>query len=393
MTGACPACGALGFEPLIDLGLVPQSGLFRTRIDQPLPRAPLAFDLCSSCGLVRMKGDPAPRDYTGIDRSTARQIPAYEAQLLEKLSSSGVGPEDLVLEIGSNDGSFLDVLRRAGFRRLLGIEPSRAMAEEGRKLGFEILNDYFGPGLVDSLLAGRGQPRAVVCRHTLEHVPDPLAFLTALTRCLDPRGGVALIEVPDGSVIPERMHVDELWDEHLYCFGADNLDALIRRAGMTPREIETRPHLDTRNLLAWCVAGSAPRAGSAGSTLALWRKFGDAWTAYRAALSDVLRSAPRPLYLVGASHRQYNFATYAGLGPLVDHFVDDDAAKAGRIPPVAGGGAAVISTAQFESSARAGTVLLTAFGYPKWTARICAHANRLGLRTIDPRGLTTAKNA
>ncbi|HZE96153.1 MAG TPA: methyltransferase domain-containing protein [Planctomycetota bacterium] len=387
MTRACPACGSSRFESLIDLGRVPRSGLFRADPALPLPAAPLAFELCRTCGLVRMQGDPALRDYAETDRATARQIPAYESELVEKLSSFGVGPDDLVLEIGSNDGSFLEVLRRAGFRRLLGVEPSRSMATAGRERGFEVINDYFGPALVEPLLAGRGPARAAVCRHTLEHVPDPLAFVDALRRCLHPRGSIALVEVPDGSVIPERLHIDELWDEHLYCFSPTNLAGLIERAGLLPHSVETRPHLDTRNLLSWCgpteTRKAARRDGSAGP----WRTLGAAWAKVRENLIDAVRSGPRPLYLLGASHRQSNFANYAGLGPLVEHFIDDDAAKVGLFPPVAGSAASVLSTAQFEAKARAGTVLLTAFGYPEWTDRICGHAARQGLRTIDPRAL------
>jgi hypothetical protein len=70
---------------------------------------------------------------------------------------------------------------------------------------------------------------------------------------------------------------------------------------------------------------------------------------------------------------------------MVDYFIDDDPAKIGRFPPVAGGSPSIISTLQFENAAKAGTVMKTGFGYPKWSARICEHAVRHGMRILEPK--------
>ncbi len=347
--------------------------------------AELRFELCAACGLVR-QSDGAPRDYSGTDRATARQFPSYGDKLIATLKSMGVGLDDLVLDIGSNDGSFLEALRGAGFTRLVGVEPSRRLAEDGRARGFSVEDDYFGPQMVPRLLASHGRARAAVCRHTIEHVPDPLAFVSALRECLNPETGIALIEVPDGSAIPELGNVYEFWDEHLYCFCAENLARLAERAGMRIHAIEVQPHLDTRNLLLWCGMGEG--AGSTGGgrdCVTLWRRVEQDWTGFRARLQAAVKVAPRPLYLIGGSHSQYNFANYAGIGALVDRFIDDDGAKIGRFPPVAEGSPSIISTAQFEASARGGSVLRTGFGYPKWTARVSEHAARHGMRVLDPR--------
>jgi SAM-dependent methyltransferase len=382
---SCPCCGGTNFERLFDFGRVPVSGHFRADPSAPVATAELGFELCADCGLVRQAENAAPRDYSTIDRATAGQFPSYGAKLISTLQSHGIAPDDLVLDIGSNDGSFLEALRNAGFRRLAGVEPSHQLAERGRARGFPVENDYFGPALLPRLLAGHGRARALVCRHTIEHVPDPLAFVSALRGCLDADGGIALIEVPDGSAIPELLNVYEFWDEHLYCFCAENLVKLVERAGLRVLDVQVQPHLDTRNLLLWCTTAPGKSvASSQRDCVALWRGLERAWSAGRAKIEAAVRAAPRPLYFIGGSHSQYNFANYAGIGALVDKMIDDDATKAGRYPPVAGGQPSIISTAQFEAAARSGTVLKTGFGYPKWTARIEAHAAQHGMRVLDP---------
>lgn len=383
----CPSCGGVSFERLLDFGPVPVSGRFRTAAAEPVVMAQLAFELCAGCGLVRYCGGTGPRDYRETDRATAKQFPAYGRELVARLASQGVSPDDLVLDIGTNDGSFMAALRDAGFRRLVGVEPSRALAEKARARGFEVENDYFGPQLVPRLLAAHGRARALVCRHTLEHVPDPGAFVSGLRDCLETGSGVALVEVPDGLAIPELMNVYEFWDEHLYCFCAANLAQLVERAGFRVREIRVQPHLATRNLLLWC-ATDGPSAGipDARNCVPQWRGFARDWPGFRDGLGKALRAAPRPLYLIGGSHPQYNLVNYAGLGALVDHFIDDDPGKAGRYPPIAAGAPSIISTAQFMASARRGSVLKTGFGYEAWTAGIAEHAQRHGMSMLEPFG-------
>ena len=71
--------------------------------------------------------------------------------------------------------------------------------------------------------------------------------------------------------------------------------------------------------------------------------------------------------------------------------VDDDAHKVGKVPPIKGGAPAIISTTQFESSANRGTVVLTGFGYSKWTQRIRSHARNAGMKLIDPEASVKAE--
>lgn len=388
MTQTCPCCAGARFERLLDFGSVPVSGLFRADPAEHLPSALLAFELCTTCGLVRQEKETTLRDYSTINRTTARQFPMYGDELIANLESLGVGPGEFVLEIGSNDGSFLKRLHGGGFRQVVGVEPASRLAEQGRARGFEIVNDYFGLELVPQLLTAHGPVRAVVCRQTLEHVPDPSSFLVALRECLDYTSGIALIEVPDSTAIPERLNVHELWDEHLYYFTVGTLVRLMARAGMTVFKLEIRPHLDTRNLLAWCRvdAGGSPSRSTEGypDYITLWRGLPLAWDAYRRRLAEALGRASRPLYLIGASHPQCNFANYARIGALVNYCIDDDPTKVGRFPPVAGSHPTIISTEQFEATARAGTVLNTGFGYPEWSARICDHAAKYGMQVLYP---------
>lgn len=385
----CQCCGSPNLQPLVGFAEIPLTGLFRCSADMPLPRIDVTLEFCSQCGLVRQMAGSGPREYVEVTRSTSLQFPVYVHALIGKLRSSGIGPNDLVLEVGANDGLFMTALRDAGFNNLVGVEPSQDLAAVAQAKGHTVVCDYFGPGLVPALLAAHGPARAVICRHTLEHVPQPDAFVAALAQCLDGGNALALVEVPDGSAIPDLLNVYEFWDEHLFCFSPNNLARLLQRAGLQVVETVIQPHLETRNLLAWCKKADAIRVpdfnDEDSKCVALWQRLPARWHAFKAGFSDALAQAPSPVYAIGASHSQTNLINYAGVGKRVDFFIDDDPTKVGLFPPVAETRVAIVSTAQFEASAVGGTLVKTGFGYEKWTQKLCAHALACGMTVVDPK--------
>jgi hypothetical protein len=385
----CDCCSASDLYPYLYFNDLPISGNFRISATSKKERVCLTLQLCHSCGVVRQKSGSGFREYVAVTRSTALQFPAYVHALIRKLKASGVGPDDLVLEVGANDGLFMSVLRDAGFNNLVGVEPSQELASAARGRGHTIVCDYFGPELLPSILATYGAARAVICRHTLEHVPQPHAFMAALAQCLDGDQALALVEVPDGSAIPDLHNVYEFWDEHLFYFSQNNLMRLLQCTGLEVAETVIQPHLETRNLLAWCkkakTAAVQPLGPEDAACVALWQSLPARWEAFKSGFSQALSKTPGPVYAIGASHSQTNLVNYAGVGKQVDFFIDDDTAKVGLFPPVAETRNAILSSAQFEASAKGGTLIKTGFGYEKWTQKLCDLALARGMSVLDPK--------
>lgn len=382
----CGACAGSIFSPFFRAEEASVTGLY---FDKPTAGEPATVELeyCKSCGLVRQVPERMIRlNYERIVRGTSQQLPPYAADILARLAAFGVKSDDFVLEVGANDGTFLKELRAKGYRNLLGIEPSSQLADSAKQSGFEIIDAYFDEKLAADLRGRRGGARAVICRHTLEHVPDIATFTRAIAGVLA-ADGVALIEVPDADWLVTHLFAHEIWDEHISYFRPGSLATLLRNCGLKPVRLERMRLRDTRNLLCWAVPASAGSVASCAvedeADLQALEQFQARWDAFAERLRAVVLASPRPIIAVGAAHNQLNFLNFAGLAAAVDMLIDDDAAKAGRFAPLARS-VPIRSTPDVLASVREGTLLRTGFPYPAWEDRIERALAVHGVRCIRP---------
>src|SRR3984957_5426624 len=168
----CGACAGLLFAPFFHGREWSTTGRYLDAPEKQGPSIAVELEYCRSCGLICQAANKTVHlDYVHIERGTAKQLPGYAARIIASLSEFGVSCDDLIVEVGANDGTFLKELRGSGFRKLIGVEPSKQLAEISTKAGFDIVTGYFDRNLAASILSSHGPARAVVCRHTLEHVP------------------------------------------------------------------------------------------------------------------------------------------------------------------------------------------------------------------------------
>ena len=113
----CCLCKGRNLSLLFNLDDLPISHFLRKKRDDPDPRFSVGFENCQDCGLLQIV-DPIPADliYGEADTyTTGFQQPRH----LEDLITTTVARQDpgRAIDIGCNDGSLLDVLRRAGATR------------------------------------------------------------------------------------------------------------------------------------------------------------------------------------------------------------------------------------------------------------------------------------
>lgn len=387
---SCPVCGNAEFAELIDFGMVPQSGVFLADAQDPFPKIHLAFEYCLFCALVRRRPyDPFRRDYRDVNRSTQDQMPAYASVIISDLNQFVHDRSGLVLEIGGNDGAFMNLVAESGYQNRLIVEPSTSLAENCRQRSHPVENVYFNFSEAKRIRRCYGPAGVVFCRHTLEHVTDPEDFFRALNRAVSD-GGLLCIETPAADGVTGNMLVHELWDEHLFYFSERHLSHMAGRFGFDIQRIDMKRHRGGYNLLLWARKAKRKmkiRLPSAKTGLEDCRLFKERWLQLKQGLNKALINWPRPIGCMGASHPQSNYAIFTGLGAHIDFLADDDPDKISTFVPLPQP-ISVISTEQLLNGKPVGTLILTAFGCEDWIEKIRRPLSERGTNLIDPYSFT-----
>jgi hypothetical protein len=242
---ACRLCGSTRMSVVLQLGPTALANSFPRHPDEfeDEQAYPLDLAFCPDCSLVQIVDEIDPeelfRDYiyvTGTSKTIAEHNRGYAKAVHTHL---GLAPDDLVVEIASNDGSLLTCFRDLGVR-VLGVEPARNIAEVARKAGIDTVSEFFSSNLATELRSTKGPARAVVGNNVLAHVPNPADVLRGAATLLAEDGAV-FVEVPYLAEFVERLEYDTVYHEHLCYFSVTALLHLCEQADLSVLGVDRFP--------------------------------------------------------------------------------------------------------------------------------------------------------
>lgn len=225
----CPVCGSSDHRLYLDGedALASQSvGSSRTKLSHG------RILRCSDCGLCFRSFRPAPDQLAALYRAADDRI--YEAEAANRLKTAARHRKVVlrycpragkVLDIGSASGAFLKLMVDAGWTAY-GVEPSASQCDRARRiLGKDATLQQCG--LEAAVLPSDFD--VVTLWDVLEHVPDPVGFLSHCSSLLRSGGYLALNTPQIDSLIAKALGYrwPLLLAEHLNYFTVESL----RRCG------------------------------------------------------------------------------------------------------------------------------------------------------------------
>lgn len=234
MNRCCRLCKNNKLTDILNLGSHPISHQLLKSIVQKEYTHPVTLYYCKECGLVQLV-DPIPPEklYSTYNwLSSWKPNPQIPGLLSSIKVLPGINKASKIIEIGSNDGSFLNELKTLGFQNLFGIEPSRDGVAAAVQKGINTFHGYFTKQTALSIARENGKADLIIARHVLEHVQDLVLFKEGIQTLLK-EDGYILIEVPDADFIIQEIDYSQIWEEHTNYFSLKTLDHYLSRIGIS----------------------------------------------------------------------------------------------------------------------------------------------------------------
>ena len=349
----CRFCGAPLSHVVVDLGMSPlcESFLAADELDRMEPFYPLRTLVCDRCFLVQLAQYVSPETifseyayFSSYSDSWVEHARRYAAAMIERL---GLGPDSLVIELGSNDGYLLQHFQAAGVG-VLGIEPARNVAAVAIERGIPTEVSFFGSAVARDLV-DRGQRADLIClANVLAQVPDLNDFVAGMAILLAPNGHLT-VEFPHLATLLEHVEFDTIYHEHFSYFSLGTAIRIFAAHGLTIVDVDEIPthggslriharHAEERAPVAAAVGRVLAAEAAAGlEDLATYRDFGSRVEALKRDLLSFLIEARREGRTVvgyGAPGKANTLLNYCGVRTdLIAYTVDRNPYKHGRFTP------------------------------------------------------------
>jgi hypothetical protein len=307
----------------LDLGILAHTGVFPRTSHQPVTSGPLELVKCAddgdgnACGLVQLRHSYEPSELYGDNYGYRSSLNSSMVQHLASIVSRAksfvaLQPDDLVVDIGSNDGTTLRLYGRTDLR-LVGLDPS------GRKFAryyppyVQLIQDFFSAAKVQQHV-GPQRARIITSIAMFYDLEAPMTFVQDVHDLLADDG----VWIFEQSYLPTMVDMnayDTICHEHLEYYGLKQIRWMLDRVGLKIVDV----HMNAINGGSFQVIAARKAAPYPENTMTIGRMLAreqvwgiDELATYRAFRDRVYSHRRDLLHFIAALRRQ-NKALF-GLG-------------------------------------------------------------------------------
>jgi len=229
MTTQCRICNG-NLSEFFDFGKMPIANGFLTPEDYNNEYFyHMRVGYCTTCSMVQLIDQPERErmfhDHYAFFSSTSSFMALHFKHLAETVISRFPTPDPFIVELGSNDGIFLQNFAQKGIRHL-GVEPSSNVAQVAIEKGVNTISTFFDETSAEKILNEYGSASAIIAANVMCHIPVLHSVVRGMKKLLKP-DGVIIMEDPNLGDIIEKTSYDQIYDEHVFYFSLLSLTYLF----------------------------------------------------------------------------------------------------------------------------------------------------------------------
>jgi len=242
----CRICGNDHLITVIDLGNQALSGRFPKKEDPDPPIAPLVLVMCDcsknpdACGLVQLKHSVPPLEmYTceygyrsGINKTMSEHLADITGKIQKIVR---LEKNDIVLDVGSNDGTLLKSYSRDDIRRI-GMDPGGEQYEKYYPDNIRLVSDFFTAANFKSVFP-KEKAKIITSIAMFYDLEKPMEFIDNIRQILHKDG----IWVLEQSYLPTMLSMnsfDTICHEHLEYYSFHQINWMLKKNNLKAVDIE-----------------------------------------------------------------------------------------------------------------------------------------------------------
>lgn len=232
----CQVCESADLRSVLFIGYLPPVNQMWPIGQRPKEQAayPAEVLICDRCRLVQLGliVDPKilfPPEYP-YSSGTTKILRENFAELYHECSGLfPMAPEDLAVDIGSNDGTLLGNFKSGG-HRVLGIEPT-LMANVANERGIKSHMAFFNKQSAERAVKEEGRAKVITATNVFAHIEGVHEIVESILAMLGPKG-VFISESHYLLNLVETLQYDTIYHEHLRYYSLESLQYLLAMHGL-----------------------------------------------------------------------------------------------------------------------------------------------------------------
>ena len=227
----CQICNSINLIEVMKLGDQPlANSLIKDISDENLvQKFPVNIIRCKDCGLLQIDYIVDQKkvyhpDYPYLPGIT-QTVDKEQKELSDYLCKSlNLKKNDLVVDIGSNDGSLLRYFKEHGLKTL-GVEPTN-IAQIANQKGIDTIQSFFNKEITDEIKSKNGTAKLLTSTNVFAHMSTLGDVMDGITNLIDDDGYYAfenhyIMEILD------KLQYDTFYHEHLRTYSLLSLIKLF----------------------------------------------------------------------------------------------------------------------------------------------------------------------
>ncbi len=227
----CRLCRSSNTFNFANLGLQPLANKYPKNLKEIKKEKlfPMELLFCKNCLNVQIK-KIIDRKYLFEDyyylSSVNKGLVNHFLNLSKKIKKNS-----FVVDIGSNDGVFLQHLKKRKIS-FLGVDPSKNVGQIANSKGLTTIIDFFNKRTVNKIIKNYGRPDVVVASSIFTHLKNPNNFIENLKLLLSKKGTFILEIEYLKSIIAQKQFERFYFDRPFY-YSLNSIDKLFSKNNLS----------------------------------------------------------------------------------------------------------------------------------------------------------------